>query len=34
MAPAPTAETNDNETGRRARPVKTFKQGGVESVSG
>jgi hypothetical protein len=34
MAHAQTAETNDNETGRGARPVKTFKQGGVESVSG
>jgi hypothetical protein len=31
MAQAQTAaESNDNETGRGARPVKTLKQGGVE----
>ncbi len=30
MAQAQAAEPNDNETGRSARPVATFKQGGVE----
>ena len=30
MAQAQAAESNDNETGRSARPVATFKQGGVE----
>ena len=30
MAQAQAAESNDNEAGRAARPVATFKQGGLE----
>jgi hypothetical protein len=30
MALSQTAETNDNDTGRAQRPVKTFKHGGLE----